>query len=211
MNNNELSKYINTQIANIFVDDVDVRPYIDVAVKRSISCFDMNKNKYYKKDNINIFHSGQYSQLLYYLSNTIYRTSKDTLLATKIYYLNKVLHSVDWYFEIELPNYWGVEHPLGSILGRATYGDGFFFFQGCTVGGNKGVYPKIGNNVIMYSNSKILGDSKIGDNVLIGADTKIKDQNVPSNCIVFGNSPNLIIKKKPKEDIKDRISKIWKI
>lgn len=36
----------------------------------------------------------------------------------------------------------------------------------------------------------------IGANVMVGANTIIKDEIVPSNVIVFGESPNLIIKKK---------------
>lgn len=36
----------------------------------------------------------------------------------------------------------------------------------------------------------------IGANVMVGANTIIKDEVGPSNVIVFGESPNLIIKKK---------------
>jgi len=46
----------------------------------------------------------------------------------------------------------------------------------------------------MYSNSKILGKSRIGNNVWISANTYIKDEDVPSDTIVFGQSPNLIFK-----------------
>ena len=132
-------------------------------------------------------------------------------IASKIYYLNKILNSVDWYYEIELPTYWGVEHPLGSVLGRAEYSEGLFIYQGCTIGGNKKKYPKIGKNVILYSNSSILGDSIIGDNVLISTGTTIKDENIPDDSLVFGQSPNLIIKRKGKEYVENYISDFWKI
>lgn len=46
----------------------------------------------------------------------------------------------------------------------------------------------------MLSNSKILGSSKIGDNVIVAANTYIKDEDVPSNVIAFGESPNLCCK-----------------
>jgi serine O-acetyltransferase len=95
---------------------------------------------------------------------------------------------------VELPESFFFEHPLGMVLGRAKYGDEFFAMQGCTVGGNKMKYPEIGKNVKMYSNSKILGKAIIGDNVLIAANTYIKGESIPSNSIVFGQSPNLIIK-----------------
>lgn len=53
-----------------------------------------------------------------------------------------------------------------------------------------------GQNVCMCAGSSIIGNSIIGDNVMVGANTIIKDEVVPSNVIVFGESPNLIIKKK---------------
>ena len=40
-----------------------------------------------------------------------------------------------------------------------------------------------------------MGNSHIGDNCIIGAGTLVKDEDVPENSIVFGKSPNLIIKK----------------
>ena len=101
---------------------------------------------------------------------------------------------MDIYSEVRLPEVFFFEHPLGLILGRAKYGNNFFAMQGCTVGGNKGIYPIIGENVKMFSDSKVLGNSNIGDNVLISANSYIKDTDIPRNSIVFGQSPNLIIK-----------------
>lgn len=49
---------------------------------------------------------------------------------------------------------------------------------------------------MMFANSSVIGDTIIGDNVVISAGTQIVNDNVPSNCIVFGQSPNLVIKNK---------------
>lgn len=130
--------------------------------------------------------------------------------AEKFYYLNKILHSVDLFYAVELPSIWGGEHPLGSVMGRARYSDHFFFYQRCTVGGNKGKYPVLGEFVTMYSDSKILGNSNIGDNVIISANTYVKDEDVPNNSIVFGHSPDLVIKSKTEEEIRKMVSHIWK-
>ncbi|HPJ68325.1 MAG TPA: hypothetical protein PLQ82_05140 [Desulfobacteraceae bacterium] len=92
--------------------------------------------------------------------------------------MNKILHSCDIYYAIELPTVFFLEHPVGTVLGRAKYGNNFFAMQGCTVGGNKGVYPIIGDNVKMYSNSKIIGKSNIGHNVMVGANCFIKDLDI---------------------------------
>lgn len=140
-----------------------------------------------------------YMIFLYYLSNELYRSGRCLELCDKVYYLNKIMHSVDLFYAIQLPDIFGAEHPLSSVMGRASYSDGFFFYQGCTVGGTYDRegnlhYPVIGRNCRMYSNSSILGNCKIGDNVSIGAGAIVKNQNIPDNSIVFGQSPNLIIK-----------------
>ena len=113
------------------------------------------------------------------------------------------MNGIDLFYAIELPNHFGAEHPVGTVMGRAKYGDGFFFFQGCTVGGTKDkegniLYPIIGENVRMYANSSILGKCRIGCNVQVGAGTIVKNQDVPDDSIVFGQSPNLIIKMRKK-------------
>ena len=149
----------------------------------------------------NPYHAIQYMIFLYYLSHDIYLNAKVGQLCDKIYYLNKIFHSVDLFYAIELPKQFGAEHPLGSVMGRAMYGSGFFFYQGCTVGGTYDKegnihYPIIEENVKMYANSSILGKCHIGKNVQVGAGALVKNQDVPDNSLVFGQSPNLIIKTK---------------
>ena len=109
------------------------------------------------------------------------------------------MNGLDLFYAIELPKHFGAEHPVGSVMGRAKYGDNFFFYQGCTVGGTHSkdggiYYPVIEDNVRMYANSSILGKCHIGKNVQLGAGALIKNQNIPDDSIVFGQSPNLIIK-----------------
>ncbi len=209
MTQKELAQYTNKQIENILICSVNVEEYVEDSLKRTHNCLGKSKNKYYIVDDFSVYHTVKYSIYLYYLSNTIY-LSGDVELAEKVYYLNKVLHSVDWFYAIELPEYFGAEHPLGCILGRAKYSNGFFVYQGCTVGGNRGYYPKIGANVIMHANSTILGNCSIGNNVLISTGAIVKDDNIPSDCIVFGQSPNLIIKENKKTFIYEYINNIWR-
>lgn len=170
--------------------------------------FNHSDNKYYftevegkKKCRFNPYHAVQYMIFLYYLSHDIYKNANLGQLCDKIYYLNKILHAVDLFYAVELPDQFGAEHPLGAVMGRAKYNNGFFFYQGCTVGGtrdkeNNLYYPVFEENVHMYSNSSILGKCHIGKNVNIGAGCIVKNQDIPDNCTVFGQSPNLIIKRK---------------
>ena len=177
--------------------------YLDKALERVEKCFQGFDNKYFKTESggvkFNPFHSVQYMTFLYTLANELYRNGMSSTLSDKLYYLNKTMNGLDMFYAIELPEIWSAEHPVGSVLGRAKYGDGFFFYQGCTVGGNRGkdgilYYPVIGKNVRMYANSSFIGKCNIGDNVILGAGALVKDTDIPSNSIVFGQSPHLIIK-----------------
>lgn len=160
------------------------------------------------------YNSVQYSIFLYLLSNSVYNLGGATKEADIIYYLNKIMNSCDWYYPIELPEIFYTEHPLGSVMGRAKYGNRFSFYQGCTVGGQVDEqgnikYPEIGNNVRMYANSSIIGEATIGNDVIISAGCMIKNDVVPDNAIVFGSSPNLIIKIKKTQEIREKQKDIW--
>ncbi|MDY2930762.1 MAG: transferase [Muribaculaceae bacterium] len=169
-----------------------------IAINKANQNFQYSDNKYFR--GYNRLHSVMNMIFRYYLSNELYKRNQCPGLCDKIYYLNKIMHSVDLFYAIELPQYFSAEHPLGSVMGRAKYSDGFFFYQGCTVGGTKDKtgnihYPEIEENCHMFANSSILGKCHIGKNVNIGAGAIVKNQDIPDNCTVFGQSPNLIIKK----------------
>jgi len=196
----DLVNLLFKQLGNFFESNQNELNFVR-SIQRLVSenlytCISGVQNKYYQKNNLPYFtpyHSGQYLTYLYYMSHTCYKNGAIEI-SEKIYYLNKIMHSCDIYPAVCLPKIFFLEHPVGTVLGRAKYGENFFAMQGCTVGGNKNIYPEIGNNVRMYSNSKIIGNSKIGDNVLIAANTYIKDTNIPDNKMVFGQFPDLIIK-----------------
>lgn len=200
------------QVDNFFTisdDEIDaIKASFEAALTACEDNFIYSNNKYYarevdgKKDTyFNPFHSVQWMTFLYYLGHLIYKKGSTTKICDKLYYLNKVMNGLDMFYAIEMPRHFGAEHPVGSVMGRAQYSDGFFFYQGCTVGGTRDkegnlYYPIIKENVRMYANSSILGNCHIGCNVQIGAGALVKNQDIPDNCIVFGQSPNLIIKSK---------------
>lgn len=204
-----LLKLLKHQLANFFMlnnqEEIALDEYFAQALKRCEFCFLQNSNNYYKREGevyFNPYHSVQYMTFLYYFSNTLYHNDpKQINLCDKLYYLNKTLNSVDLLYAVELPDFFTAEHPVGSVIGRAQIGEGFVFFQNCTVGGvererDAEVYPVIGKQVHLYANSSVIGNCKIGDNVSLGAGTLVKNQNVPDNSFVFGQSPNIIIKSK---------------
>lgn len=199
-------KLLRQQLDNMFMlsgeESMDLGKAFPVVLDKLQYCFSKTVNKYYQKQQeggvkysyFNPFHSCQYAIFLYFYSKVVSVNQQNALLADKIYYLNKMLNGCDLFYQINLPSFWGCEHPCGSIMGRAQYGEGFYFYQCCTVGGNHNLYPVIGDNVCMYAHSQIIGNSHIGDNVKVGAGCLIKDEDVPGNSLVFGQSPHLIIK-----------------
>jgi serine O-acetyltransferase len=83
-----------------------------------------------------------------------------------------------------------IDHGMGVVIGETTIiGDNVLLYQGVTLGGTgleKGKrHPTIGNNVVIGTGAKVLGNITIGDNSYVGANAVvIKD--VPPNSTVVG-------------------------
>ncbi len=216
MKYNVLKEHIERQVKNLLCIEISVDDVLEASVERCRFAFSFSANKYHqnKEDYPSPFHSGKYMVLLYYLSRQLFLKDGNGERAEKIYYLNKILNGIDIFYEVVMPAVWGGEHPLGSVMGRAVYGDRFFFYQGCTVGGSVGssgyCYPKLGSGVLMYSNSKILGNCIIGDNVIFSANSYLINQNVPANSLVFGQGKDVVIKDINMEKYVSMTKQIWR-
>jgi serine O-acetyltransferase len=199
-----LERLVKHQIGSLFLLDEKegwcLSKILPSVLLKTEICFSFSLNKYYRKDGkvfFSVYNAAQYCIFLYFVSRELYVSRKEyRQLADKVYYLNRSLNGIDLFYEVEMPEVFYLDHPLGSVLGRAQYGNHFRFAQGCTVGNNKGFFPVIGENVTMFSGSKILGRCMIGDNVWISANSYIKDTDIPSDSIVFGSYPDLLIKPK---------------
>jgi serine O-acetyltransferase len=83
-----------------------------------------------------------------------------------------------------------IDHGMGVVIGETTIiGDNVTLYQGVTLGGTgkeKGKrHPTIGDNVVIGTGAKVLGNITIGDNSYIGANAVvIKD--IPPNSTVVG-------------------------
>lgn len=90
-------------------------------------------------------------------------------------------------------------HPQNIVIGSGVkLGDNCIVYQDVTMGQNRGKYPSIGDNVIIYPGVKIIGDIKIGNNVIVGANSVVTDD-VEENSIVAG-VPAKIVGIRRKED-----------
>lgn len=83
-------------------------------------------------------------------------------------------------------------HPIGiCINGNAKIGNNCTIWQNVTIGDgfkekNGSRYPTIGDNVVIFANSVVIGGVNIGDNAIIGAGSVVVDD-VPANTTVAGN------------------------
>lgn len=117
-------------------------------------------------------------------------------LAVLISYINSMLFGIDISPFAKIGKNFKVNHGVGTVIGPCKIGDNFNIKHNVTIGNKEnGVqkFPVIGNNVIIYTNSIVLGDIKVGNNVIIGAGSFV-DKNIPSNSIVY-NKKDLVIRK----------------
>ena len=204
----ELTAYVSKQVDAFFPDNGNITligKHIVPALERIKHCFARIRAKYFRVDGTTAFnhlHGDQYAMFLYILSNQIYREEGDAAVCEKLFGMNKLLHGIDCFYSINLPSVFLFCHPVGTVLGKARYGDFLLVNQNCTVGSNHDTdYPSIGRNVALYKSASVLGRSHIGDNCKIAADSTVMDQDIPGNSIYAGNRNSFVIKPFTKSDI----------
>lgn len=191
----DLAAYAAAQVNGHFPDPEpvildDLMPAMPDALARLEHCFSHVANKYFFDGQNSVFshlHGDQYCIWLYYLSNTLFRQGAPASVCSKLFLLNKALHSCDIFYEVELPSVFLVVHPLGTVLGRGNYSDYFVSYQRCGVGSNHDVYPTFGKHVTLRPGSAVLGKSVIGDNCQIAAESLVIDRVLPDNTVYFGD------------------------
>ena len=83
-----------------------------------------------------------------------------------------------------------IDHGMGVVIGETTeIGDDVLIYQNVTLGGTgkeRGKrHPTIGNNVVIGTGAKVLGNITIGDHVKIGAGSVVV-HSVPHDSTVVG-------------------------
>ena len=89
-------------------------------------------------------------------------------------------------------------HPIGIVIGEAvTIGDNCTIYQQVTIGSSNigdsrlGKQPRIGDNVVIFSGAKVLGDITIENDVVIGANSVVNND-LPSGGVYAGVPAKLI-------------------
>jgi serine O-acetyltransferase len=71
------------------------------------------------------------------------------------------------------------------VLAKAIYGEKLVLYQNSTVGKNHGVAPVIGEGVVMYPNTAIIGRCEVRDRTVISQGTGVVNRDTPGDCVVF--------------------------
>lgn len=95
-------------------------------------------------------------------------------------------------------------HPYNiTVASKAELGNNVNLHKGCTIGrenrGKRVGVPKIGNNVYVGINAVVVGNIKIGNDVLIAPNSYV-NFDVPDHSIVIGNPAVVHIKEEATKD-----------
>lgn len=171
--------------------------HLPETISRLKTCFSAINRKYYSVGGEVVFdssHGDHMASFLWFLSNTIYERSGETSLPSAFSYLNRVIHSIDLFFNVEMPDVFLLVHPLSSVIGRASYSDGLVVYQNVTVGAIDDLYPRLGEWVVLYPGARIIGNASIGANCVVAPGAQIINEEIPDSTLVFGSSPHLVLK-----------------
>tara|TARA_R110000782_G_scaffold25478_4_gene66204 strand:+ start:346 stop:1011 length:666 start_codon:yes stop_codon:yes gene_type:complete len=201
-----LAAYAAAQVNAMFPDPDPVQPgalmpAITGALTRLEHCFSHVANKYFfdgKQAVFNHLHGDQYAMWLYLLSNELHRQGGPGSTCSKLFLLNKALHGLDAFYEVELPSIFLLVHPLGTVLGRGNYSDFFVAYQRCGVGSNNDVYPTFGRHVTLRPGSAVLGNCAIGNHCQIATESLVLDRDLPDHTLYIGGPRTAILKHQDK-------------
>lgn len=146
----------------------------------------------FEPDVFNHFNALQYATLLYLLGNEQWRLQPSSLVADRLFCLNRALNAMDLFYGVEMPEIFFISHGVGAVIGNASYGNRLVFFQNVTVGRVGDQRPAIGENVILYPGATITGRSEIGNNSVVSAGVLVHDTTVPDNVIVKLSGSELV-------------------
>jgi serine O-acetyltransferase len=129
------------------------------------------------------------------------RLRKIPVLPELFTYLNIVLFGLEVTPRCEIGPGIFFPHPSGTVIGAWRIGKNATILQGVTLGAQKmdlgfdsALRPEVGDNVLLGAGSKILGGLRIGDNVTVGANAVVVDS-VAANSTVVGIPARSIFKK----------------
>jgi serine O-acetyltransferase len=164
-----------------------VDAHLDEALERLNRC--INACAPWRPDEFNVLQSSQHTIFLYFLGNTIWKRSGDTEGPTRLFLMNKAFNGIDLFYEIAMPEVFYIGHSVGIVLAKATYGNYLVLYQNSTVGRHKDQIPVLGDRVVLYPNTAVIGRSVVEDDAVVSQGVSVVNKQVPKRSIAFAGGP----------------------
>ena len=190
---NDYPYKINHYFADKYVIKIFTQTFNDLLKQHS-----KIRDKYYSHQNkgiLDLAFIDHFLILTFRLSFLFSKEKKYTELAKAIFYSSRFRTGCNIFYKANINKYFWPIHPYGTNISQhVRFGKGLQIYHNVTIGPydledpvttKKRTKIKIGDWVIVFGNSKIMGNSVIGDNVILGIGSKIVNRNVPSNTTVI--------------------------
>ena len=164
----------------------------------------------YSMEEVLLSYPGMFAIFIYRIAHELY-TRKVAMIPRM---MSEYAHSqtgIDINPGATIGEYFFIDHGTGVVVGETSIiGDNVKLYQGATLGAlspagmptNPGVrrHPKVGNNVVLYANSTLLGGAtEIGDNVIVGGNAFLTSS-VDPDTIVSVKTPELTFRGKRRKE-----------
>ena len=172
------------------------------AEERYLYCLSRKRFKHYPSRIL--LHADEYCSFLVFLARQAHLQGCESL-AEIAYLVNRRLHSFECFYTRNMPDVFHLVHPIGSVLGQAVYGEYLVVYQGVSVGGDMKLrYPRVGEGVVFFAKSSLLGAAVVEDNCAIGAGVQLYGARILSNMSIshrhqpgfFSSSMNWSVKER---------------
>lgn len=195
----QLTAYLTAQLERSFPDGgpLDAGAVVGRALERVEYAFARIVLRGYSTDGQATFshlQGDQYAAFLYFAAHSAWRDREDTVLASKLFLLNKALNGIVIMYDTILPDVFVLMHTVGTVLGKAAYGNYLVAAQNVTVGMDRDGTPTFGERVVLYGGSSVIGRSSIGERVTVASNATVRGTDVPPRSIVAGVAPDLKIR-----------------
>ena len=132
---------------------------------------------------------GFHAVLIHRLSHGLYKRGWFTL-ARVISQFSRAMTGIEIHPGATIGRRFFIDHGMGIVIGETSeIGDDVLMYQGVTLGGTGKEagkrHPTIGNEVVIGTGAKILGNIRIGDHVKVGAGSVVV-RSVPNHSTVVG-------------------------
>jgi serine O-acetyltransferase len=173
--------------------------HFDEALARMSVCIDACAP--WRAGEFNVLQSSQHTIFLYYLANAIWKGSGDTSAPTRLFLMNKAFNGIDLFYEIALPEVFYIGHSLGIVLAKATYGNYLVLYQNSTVGRHKDRIPVIGDRVVLYPNTAVVGSSVVENDTVVSQGVSVLNKTVPTGMVAFAGGPGELVFRPRPDDL----------